>query len=260
MDITQDGSHPPFRGDEFTPARDPALREPKAEVAYHRTGSQKDGLEEQDLTQHYEVLQELGDCYTSVGNDTQAQRCYEKAASLGPDEPGPYVGLGVVALQKNLLDDAEIAFRVACRLDANCAKAYAGLAMVAQQRADYKHAFEMYLKCLELDVDNLTALLGLFQTSCKMNSFAEIIHYLEVYLNMHPGDTSVMLSLAALYMKDGRFEQSKKILLDILTLDPANKDAANLLEEVEHSLAQIREETPFCGPCNKSQNGTQAGV
>jgi len=225
--------------------------------AYRKTESRKNSVEEQDLTQHYEVLQELGDCYTSVGNGAQAQRCYEKAASLGPDEPGPYVGLGVVALQKNLLEDAEIAFRVACRLDANCAKAYAGLAMVAQQRADYKHAFEMYLKCLELDVDNLTALLGLFQTSCKMNSFAEVIHYLEVYLNMHPGDTSVMLSLSALYMKDGRFEQSKKILLDILTLDPPNKDAVNLLEEVEHSLAQIRQGSAFC---NESQNTTQAGV
>jgi len=74
---------------------------------------------------------------------------------------------------------------------------------------------------------------------------------------MHPGDTSVMLSLSALYMKDGRFEQSKKILLDILTLDPPNKDAANLLEEVEHSLAQIRQGSAFC---NKSQNTTQAGV
>ncbi len=194
-------------------------------------------------TQHYEVLQELGDCYTTVGDFAQAQGCYEKAASLGPDEPGPYVGLGVVALQKDLLDDAEVAFRVACRLDVNCARAYAGLAMVAQQRADYKQAFEMYLKCLELDTDNLTALLGLFQTSCQMGSFAKVIHYLEVYLSMHPGDTSVMFSLAALYMKDGRFEQSRKILLDVLTLDPANKDAANLLEEVEHNLTQIKQGT-----------------
>jgi len=202
---------------------------------------QENGVEEHDLTQHYEVLQELGDCYTSVGNGIEAQRCYEKAASLGPDEPGPYVGLGVVALRKNLLDDAEIAFRVACRLDLNCDEAYAGLAMVAQQRDDYKQAFQLYLKCLELDTDNLTALLGLFQTSCQMGSFAEVIHYLEVYLNMHPGDASVMFSLAALYMKDGRFEQSRKILLDVLTLDPANKDAANLLEEVEHSLAQTKQ-------------------
>jgi tetratricopeptide (TPR) repeat protein len=191
-----------------------------------------------DSTQHYETLQEMADCYASIGNYKQAQKYYEKAAVLAPDAPGPYVGLGVVALQNNQLDDAEIAFKVACRLDANCAKAYAGLGLAAQQRADYKQAFEMYLKCLELDTDNLIALLGLFQSSCQMGSFEKVTHYLEVYLNMHPGDTSVMFPLAALYMKDGRFEESRKVLLDILTLDKNHKDAADLLEEVEHSLAQ----------------------
>lgn len=197
--------------------------------------------EQHDSTQHYDVLQELGDCYASVGNYSQAQQYYEKAAVLSPDEADPYVGLGVVALQKNLLDDAEIAFRVAFRLNSNCAKAYAGFAMVAQQRADYKQAFEMYLKSLELDTDNLVALLGLFQASCQMGSFAQVIHYLEIYLNMHPGDTSVMFPLAALYMKDGKFEESKNILLNLLSLDENHKDAVNLLEEVEHSLAQAKQ-------------------
>ena len=98
----------------------------------------------------------------------------------------------------------------------------------------------MYLKCLELDSDNLLALLGLFQTSCKMGSFAEITHYLEVYLDMHPGDTSVMFPLASLYMKDGRFDESKKVLLDLLALDENHKDAIALLEEVDHSLAQTK--------------------
>lgn len=199
--------------------------------------------EQHDSRQHFEVLQELGDCYTSVGDYSEAQRYYEKAAILSPDEASPYVGLGVVALQKNLLDDAEIAFRVACRLNANCAKAYAGFAMVAQQRSDYKQAFKMYLKSLELDTDNLVALLGLFQTSCQMGSFEEVIHYLEMYLNMHPGDTSVMFPLAALYMKDGKLEESKSILLNLLSLEENHKDAANLLEEVEHSLAQAKQIT-----------------
>ena len=193
--------------------------------------------QQENTTQRYEVLQELGDCYASVGSCVQAQRCYEKAASLGPDEAGPYVGLGVVALQQGLLDDAEIAFRVAFRLDSACSKAYAGLAMVAQERADYKQAFDMYLKCLELDTDNLAALLGLFQTSCRMGSFAEVIHYLEVYLDMHPGDSSVMFSLAALYVKEGRLDESRRLLTDTLVLDPGNADAADLLEEVEHGLA-----------------------
>ena len=200
--------------------------------------TQNNTAEQQDLTQHYEVLQQLGSCYTSVGKYDQAQQCYEKAAVIGPDESAPYVGLGVIALQKNLLEDAEIAFRVASRLEPDCSAAYSGIAMVAQQKQDYKLAFEMYLKSLECDTDNLTALLGLFQTSCRMNSFAKVIHYLEVYLDVHPGDLSVMFSLAALYMKDGRFGQSKKILSDILALDPENKDAADLLEEVERGLAE----------------------
>lgn len=199
-------------------------------------------VEQRSQTQHYQVLQELGDCYTSVGNYTQAQRCYEKAASIGPDEPGPYIGLGVAALQKDQLDDAEIAFRVACRLAPDCAKAYTGLAMVAQQKHDYEKAFELYMKSLEFDGDNITALLGLFQTSCQMGSFAKVIHYLEVYLDMHPGDVSVMFSLAALYMKDGRLEQAKRMLLDLLVLDPNNNDAVNLLEEVEHNIAQTNKQ------------------
>jgi tetratricopeptide (TPR) repeat protein len=197
------------------------------------------GIDSHHCTQHYEVLQELGDCYTSIGDYEQAKHYYERAALLGPDEAGPYVGLGVVALQEDKLDDAEIAFKVACRLDNACDKAYTGLAMVAQQKKDYQQAFEMHMKSLELNCDNITALLGLFQTSCQMGSFAKVTHYLQVYLSMHPGDISVMFSLAALYMKDGRLEQSRQMLKDILTLAPSNRDAIDLLEEVERALSQM---------------------
>ncbi|TFG50855.1 MAG: hypothetical protein E4H40_00380, partial [Candidatus Brocadiia bacterium] len=81
-----------------------------------------------NTTQHYDVLLELGDCYTSTGNCKQAQQCYEKAAALEPDQAGPYISMGVLALQKDLFGDAEIAFRVVCRLDQKCSKAFAGQA------------------------------------------------------------------------------------------------------------------------------------
>ena len=152
----------------------------------------------------------------------------------------PWVGIGVAALQRDELEDAEVAFRVACRLDPECAKAYAGMAMVAQRREDYPESFDLYMKSLELDTDNITALLGLFQVSCEMGSFAKVIGYLEIYLNMHPGDTSVMFALSALYLKDGQVAQAKEMLLRLLALEPTNQDAANLLEEVEHSLAGAR--------------------
>ena len=71
-----------------------------------------------------------------------------------------------------------------------------------------------------------------------VESFSKVIHYLHVYLDMHPGDTSVMFCLAALQFKDGRIHKAKELLDDILTLEPNNSDAANLCEEVEHTLAQ----------------------
>lgn len=196
------------------------------------------GVEEHDVSQRYRALQELGSCYASVGNYALARRCYEETATLAPDEPGPYIGLGVVALQSEQLEDAETAFKVACRLDNNCSGAYNGLAMVYQQKAEFARSLQMYSRCLELESDNLIALLGLFQTSRHTGSFSKVRVHLEVYLQMHPGDTAIMFCLVSLYIKAGRFNEAKRVLSDILILDPAYSIASDLLEEVEHKLAQ----------------------
>lgn len=189
-------------------------------------------------TQHYELMREMGDCYTQLGDFEQARHCYEKAAALEPDEDGPYVGTGVIALQEGRVDDAELAFRVALRLNRDSSRAWAGLAMIRQQTGDLSGAFDCYLKSLNLDSDNLTALLGLFQVSCQMGSFGRVIEFLKVYLDMHPGDTAVMFCLATLYVKEHNPQQAQRLLEDILVFEPDNADARNLLEEVEHIQAQ----------------------
>lgn len=195
-------------------------------------------IPDQGWSQRYDVVKELGDCHASIGNYDEAQEYYETAATLAPDEAGPYVGTGVIAIQQGRLDDAEIAFKVARRLDPECSKAYCGLAMVSQQRKKWLDAFEFYLKSLEFDNDNLTALLGLFQASCEMGSFAKVIRFLGRYLEMHPGDTSVMFCLATLFLKDRQPAKARELLLGIMEIDSSNADVANLLEEVEHILAQ----------------------
>lgn len=185
-------------------------------------------------------LMQLGENFLSVGDLAEAQEYFEKAAVQSPDDAAPYVGLGAVAIQHNRLDDAQLAYRVACRLDPQSSKAYEGLGQIAQIREQYEQAFEMYLKCLKLDTDNLMALLGLFQASARMGSFAKIIHYLEIYLQKHPTDSSVMFSLATLYIKDNQFEKSKSMLMNILNTMPDNTEATNLLEEVEYNLSRQR--------------------
>jgi Flp pilus assembly protein TadD len=193
---------------------------------------------EEAVDQHYEVLKELADCCTALGDVRLARECYRGAMALAPGEAAPHVGLGTIAIQTGRLDEAELAFRAALKTAPDCAEAYGGLAMVAQHRRDYTGAFEMYLRCLELDSDNLVAMLGLFQTSCQMGSFARIIHYLELYLDRHPGDTSVLFCLATLYAREGRLAEARQSLLALLALEPDKNEAANLLEEVRLASAE----------------------
>ncbi len=97
-------------------------------------------------------------------------------------------------------------------------------------------AFQMYLKCLESDTDNITALLGLFRVSRQIDSFSKVTHHMEAYVKIHPGDTKVMFCLATLYMKDGRLNEAKKVLAEVLGSEPGYTNTVNLLEEVEHRL------------------------
>lgn len=190
----------------------------------------------ENLHQHYEVLKELADCYAALNDPRRAMGHYLEAAELAPEKAGPYVGMGVLGIQTGRLGEAEQAFQTAAAKEPRCAEAYGGLAMVRQQRQDYPGAFDMYLKCLELDADNLIALLGLFQTSCQMGTFAKVIHYLELYLDRHPGDSSVQFCLASLYAREGRLQQAEDALLSVLTLEPDKAEAQQLLREVRSEL------------------------
>jgi tetratricopeptide (TPR) repeat protein len=194
---------------------------------------------EEVVDQHYDVLKELADCHAALGDIHLAREYYRRAMALAPNEAAPHVGLGTIAIQTGRLEEAEASFRAALKTSPDCAEAYGGLAMAAQHRRDYDTAFEMYLRCLELDADNLVALLGLFQTSCQMGSFAKIIHYLELYLDKHPGDTSVLFCLATLYARQGRLTDARESLLALLSLEPDKNEAADLLEEVRLASAAV---------------------
>ena len=190
--------------------------------------------------QRYAALKELGDCHAAVGDTETARRCYREACDLAPEETGAYVGLGALAVQDNRLEQARRSFEIARHLDPQCADAFSGLAAVYHQNKDHAAAFEMYLRCLELDGDNLMALLGLFQTSCQMGTFAKIIYYLEVYLANHHDDTAVMFCLATLYARDGELARAGGALRRVLELEPDKTEAAKLLAEVTCGIARNR--------------------
>lgn len=196
------------------------------------------GQPAESIKERYAVLKELGDCHAAVGDAAAARQCYQDACNLAPEETGTYVGMGLLAAQDGRLEEARRSFDIARHLDPACAGAYEGLATIHRRTQNFPAAFEMYLKCLELDTNNLMALLGLFQTSCQMGTFSKITYYLEIFLETNPQDTSVLFCLATLYARDGRLRHASKALRRVLDLAPDKIEAAKLLAQVTSSLAK----------------------
>ena len=184
----------------------------------------------------YRELKRLGDCYAALRDHRRARQYYNEAACAAPEQSGPYVGLGVLSMQAQRLDEAERAFRIALRMQPDCPEALRGLAAVYHSTGRYPQAFQTYLKCLHHDPDNLLALLGLFQSSREMGTFAQIIHFLEVYLDKHPEDPAVRFCLASLYAREGRLPEARADLETVLAAQPDNAEAARLLDEVRRAL------------------------
>lgn len=186
----------------------------------------------------YARLKDSGDSLVAVGDYRRARSYYQAAVAVAPERVDAYLGLGAAAAGQQDWQAARTAFDTARAIEPTCAEAYAGLAMLCQQRQEYASAFDWYLKCLELDTDNLVALLGLFQTSCCMGTFAKIIGFLEAYLLRHSDDVAVLFCLASLYARDGRLTEARDAAVRVLAAEPEKAEAAELLAKINQHAHQ----------------------
>ena len=198
------------------------------------------------LCDDYEVLMRRADFCSASAASEHARQCYIKASAMAPDRGEPYVGLGIVSLQQNDFAGAQAAFETACRLDERCERGFCGLGIIYQQKGNCQKAMSMYSRCLELDGDDMTALLGLLEISHLTGDLDEIRYFLRQYLTNYPHDVAIMLCLASVYLQAEQFGTARQMLTDVLVLDADNITAVDLIEELDHmegqdSLEHIKE-------------------
>ena len=197
----------------------------------------------------YDCLKDLGDCCTVAGDLGQAQHHYAQALACRPDRAEAHVGLGAVAIAQGRPADAKLHFRQALALDSRCPEAYAGLALLHQDAGDFRQAFDLYLRCLEFNGDHLLALLGLFQVSCQMGTFAMIVRYLKLYLQRHGDDVAVLFCLATLHARGGALKAAREVALRVLALDPTHTEARALLNQIQSAiLLDFSQQSPQQSP------------
>ena len=179
----------------------------------------------------YEINKELGECYLFMGELDKAESYYHKAAGSNGVHPDPYLGLATIAVQRGDLDQALAMYQKAEDI-ASSDKSLAGIALVSAQQGQEAKAFDLYLKALTVNPENIVALFGLVQVSHVLGRTAEAIAPLAQFLELNPGKTEVRYALSGCLAACGRKDEAREHLGMLLETDPSNASAAELLAQL----------------------------
>ena len=179
----------------------------------------------------YEINKELGECYLFMGELDKAESYYHKAASSNGVHPDPYLGLATIAVQRGDLDQAMAMYQKAENI-ASSDKSIAGIALVSAHQGQEGKAFDLYLKALSLNPENIVALFGLVQVAHVLGRTAEAITPLEQHLELNPGKSEVRYALSGCLVSCGRKDEARAHLHRLMEMDPANVSATELLAQL----------------------------
>jgi len=116
----------------------------------------------------------------------KAVEALNHAKELNPAELGNWLDLGMAYLQLGRQGDAERAFKAITAQNDHYAAAYDGLGLLAVQRKDPETARRQFEKALEVDPDDVKAMLDLGILYQQTGNDAQALHYLQSFLDKVP--------------------------------------------------------------------------
>jgi tetratricopeptide (TPR) repeat protein len=178
----------------------------------------------------YEINKELGECYLFMGELDKAEEYYKKAVSSNGVHPDPYLGLATVAVQRGDLEDAELMYRKAHKIEPSD-KSLSGIALIRMENGDRDQAFSLFVEAIGMNPENMVALFSLIRLGHELERIGEIIPHLENYLEIDPAKHEVRYSLAGCLACVGQKDAAVNELETILEKDPENGPAKEMLDQ-----------------------------
>lgn len=108
---------------------------------------------------------------------------------------------GVLCMQREQCEQAEIAFDAAMRAGADRKKCLMGMGMAAMGRAYTQGAWEQFVHVLEEYPDDAEAIHWLLRTGAAQNRWDELGRYLRAYLLRNPADLAIRFALAGVLVR-----------------------------------------------------------
>jgi tetratricopeptide (TPR) repeat protein len=181
---------------------------------------------------HANLTRLIGDSFIKLGDGDAAKNAYNQAIELDPYAAKAYIGLGTVALTRQIYDISVLNFQKAVSLAPDDEMANLGLGLAFQGLGEHNEASRWVVKALEINPENTAALYTLVQTANDRNKFTEAEAALSAYVSMHPADHNMTYTLAAIKHRIGNNVDAKTLCETLLAIDPYDDKAAALLKQI----------------------------
>ena len=178
----------------------------------------------------------IGDCFAKLGDNNSAKDAYIQAAELDPYAAKVYIGLGTLSLVKNSFDIAVLHFQKAIGLAPSDEMANLGLGLAFHGMGEREEAKRWVLKSLDINFENTVAIFTLVKLSNEMGEYKECEEALMKYLESHPNDYNMIYSLAGIYYKQERYQDTLDLVEKITAVDPMDQKAHALAKQAQRAL------------------------
>ena len=179
------------------------------------------------------VLMLLAKLKLTHDNFGDAERLYELAIQFFPDNVEFHRGLAAAYLKQHKTDQLRVVLEKLILLDPDDALPRKKLAMLALENKAYAKAIEYSRMALHVDVLDVEIHRVLAEACHASVDFQNAVKEFEIALQLKPEDTESQFGLARALNSAGKRDDAQTHLRAILTRNPENTEARQLLEEWE---------------------------
>jgi tetratricopeptide (TPR) repeat protein len=190
----------------------------------------------------------LGETFYFDEAQDSAAFWYNKGLALAPDAPAPHVGVGKIALDKGLGQDAEKSFGRALRfVKKKPAEAYAliGSAYLTSQKPNIDKALENFTLARDNDTKNPRYFMLLGDAQAAADKIGEAQTNYTFASEKDKQNPEILMKIARTYLKSGIPDVAQKNLEEIITKFPNYSPAYKDLYEIYFNNKLYSKGTPL---------------
>ena len=186
-----------------------------------------------------EVLARLGNCHMRLQDISNAENSYRRSLELEPQGYVAGVGLGLLEIQLNKLDDSINRFISIAKNNPDSDKAFSGLGIAYRKKQKIPNAMDAFSRALIINIENNAAMSNLLELSYQENRFDQIELAMNRYLEIYPANTNILLGLAGIQYKTKRMDGARNTLSSLLAINPNHEDANKMLDQIDSQKEEV---------------------